>query len=570
MIAPNRSSGRLAVALSIAAAFVPRATEAQSRLIVLPFRGARAEEVRADVIEAVQGIPGVQLVPEAQLHNAASALGLRPSRLTETDRAALARQLRLDAMVAGRITRKRRRRRKEWLLTVTVYDAQGASVGSTHWRGRSFATLRAVRRNGTRRIGRLVSKAAERSRSSVASASSNTTWWRGSSPPDPASGSPPGPAPPPVEPTPEPPSEGADEALRTRGTPAFTVSLQGGLLARSLDTEVRVVRCIRDRSCDGSDPLAGDTFREPRSYESAGAGHAEVGFSFVLYPGAIEATQPLPWLGVYGGFSHSVGLRTSGPACQDAPECPATTLVDVPTSQLEMHAGARLRALPTLGERRARLEADIGWGRLQFDFETSALAQLDRSYIVPPFDYQWVEFGARAGIELIPRRLELNAEGALRLPYTPGQQARAIWGRSASVSGWNAGLSLHADLSFLASGLFAELHASWSAFASTFSGQPACFRQPCTESVYDLWEPWPERNGRTEGFDGPVSDAYRRLALRIGWQWTPAPSASPEGEEGTPPTGPVPWPPPATPANPAPWPPPAPTSTPATAWPPAR
>ncbi len=544
----------------LATGLLPSFASAQSRVAVLPFRGAHAEVTRADVIEAVQSIPGVQLVPDMQTRNAATAMGIEHlERLRERERAALASQLHLQALVTGRITRKRRRRRKEWILTVTVYDAQGASVGSSRWRGRSLGALRAVRRNGARRIGRLVSKASERSRAATTSSStSGATWWQ-------STGAQPATSTPTTF-----PSQGAPQVTETaenesgtsgRRAPAFSLALQGGLLARSLSAQVNVLQCVRERTCDPGMPLEGPTFSEARTYQSGGAGHAELGLSAAFYPGALEASQPIPWLGIYGAFSHSVGVNTSGPACQDDPACPTTSVVQVPTGQLAMRGGVRLRFLPHFEERQGRLGIDVGWGRLQFDFDTAAVARLDRAYIVPPFDYQWAEFGAFAGIELVPRWLELGAEASLRLVYTPGEQARAIWGSSSSTSAWSAGLWLRSALSVIAPGLFAELRVSWAAFSSTFSGQPACFQEPCNDGVYDLWEPWPERNGRTEGFDAPVSDVYRRIALRIGWQWAPASSSPNEPSEGTAPDAArtTPWPPSSggtSPAGGTPWPPP--------------
>ncbi len=552
-------------ALAFAGSGRAQAQERPLVVVVLPFRGARAEVVRADVVEAVQAVAGVRLLPPDQVRNAAAALGLSLRRLDEAGRARLARQLRAEALVGGRIGRKRKRRRREWVLTLTVWDAEGRKVGALHWRGRSFGRLRAVRRSASRRLGPLLEEARGRSAAARQGAATGGRAWYGAAAGSAAGGGQAGgaadaahagadlaePSEPVGDEPPEPPEQRPAAPLR-----AVEVALQAGVLSRSLSTEANVLRCVRERTCSAADPFGGPTFVERREYSSAGLGHGELGLSMAVFPGAIEASQPLPWLGLYGAFSHSVGLRTTGPACSGHPDCPRVDVVDVRSRQLQMQAGLRFRLRPDLGARRARFETDVGWGRLLFDFDLDDLSQLDRSFIVPPFDYQWVEFGLRGGIDLVPDLLELKGEGALRLVYDQGQAARDIWGRTASTSAWTVAAALRVALPFVGDGAFAELRAEWAAFSTTFSEQTSCFRGDCPGGVYDLWEPWPQdAAGRATGLPKPVPDTYRRLALRVGYAWGPGGGRDVEALEARDPERASPG--DATPGQPATWPPPA-------------
>ncbi len=306
----------------------------------------------------------------------------------------------------------------------------------------------------------------------------------------------------------------------------LSLRLTFGVQHQSMSARAAVYAVYRDGS-NAAPSTSSDLVQETHRYESSGIGHFEGGVEGVFYPGALGHGQPVPWFGIVGRYSHSLGITTLG--CASTASC---TLESVPvhTSQDEIYFGARGRFRLGHGPKALRLLADLGWGDFSFLFDTNALMRIDPSTVVPPVSYTYVGLGlgvAAPVAEISPGAfLTLKAHGAYRLGLGIGQEAKLIWGvDTGSPSGFEVGAGVQVDLPFLAKGVFASLDGQFFRFTTTYRGQTGC------EANGFCWEDWPSnpppstrhqlQPGSTldpnGGIEAPVDDTYYRLGMSIGY-----------------------------------------------------
>ncbi len=132
-----------AAALGLALAlFGAGVAEAQPRRIVIQdFAGRGATSVRADAVRSLRGVDGVTVLPRTDLTRAARRMHVHLRR--ERDYARVARALRVDAFVEGRV-----RTRGGYAAEVRVRDATGAIVTETQFFAGGRGELGRVIRGG--------------------------------------------------------------------------------------------------------------------------------------------------------------------------------------------------------------------------------------------------------------------------------------------------------------------------------------------------------------------------------------------------------------------------------------
>ncbi len=494
--------------LLLCAATVNRPAQAQApQISVGRVRGPQGARLRLLLVRNLEE-NGLSVVAQALVDEAArAATGRR--RLQDDDYPVVARELNIKAFIEGRVARVRR----NWVLRLTVRNgADGLSLGTVRWTGRTLGALRSVGRNGHRRLSELLALAsspAPPTPQPIEPPPGETPWYqRGSS----------------EEPGSELQELEADEPAPE--SPGRWTGLRLGLLTGTLRRSMSA-RAFADPTF--RTPFApGDPVPETRRYDSAGIGHFELGLRAELFPGALLHEPVVPWLGLLVQYRHSVGLSSEGPSCLPAQEpagaegrCPPLDTVPVETSQQEVTLG--LRADANLGDDRRGpwITAEAGWGRFSFDLDTRDLALLDRTFIVPPLRYDYVHLGvgARYGVHEL---VQLGARVAYRLGLGVGSDARHIWGEETSAAGgFQAGMDLVLYMPYLTDGLFATLSFEFFRFTTKFRGQTRC-RTPGPDGLcdpYELWEPWPEAGGViTGGIPDPVKDNYIRLGLTVGYE----------------------------------------------------
>ncbi|MBX3249141.1 MAG: hypothetical protein KF901_18325 [Myxococcales bacterium] len=458
---------------------------------------------------------GVIVIDDAEVRRAAMET-LGRSTVRDDDYPRVAQALDVVAFVSGRVSRARR----QWSLRVVVHNAaDGMRIGVAGWSGRTVASLRAVRRTGHARVAEHLALAQPAIPPPEVQATvpdpDAPPWYRREDDEPPPS-------------TPEAPPPGAPDPRRDRGYAGLRISVLGGTLRRSMRTEVLVDSTFRP-PFEGGGRLA-----EERQYQSAGIGHMELGFSLELFPDAFTSDPSVPWLGLVLQYRHSLLLDSQGPSCLIAQEpppsnfgdpdaargarCPDRDVVPVRTRQQELYAG--IRAEPNVGDdiRGPWLTFDAGYGLFQFVLDPRDLALLDRTTIVPPFDYRHIQLGAGIRYGLHPL-LFLGARFSYRIGLGVGQDARRIWGMDTGpASGFTVGGELRHEMPYIGKGVFAALGVEWFRFTTSFRGQSSCIVAECAE--YELWEPWPERDGVVDGgIRDPVRDEYLRLSLTLGYAY---------------------------------------------------
>ncbi|MCS6798506.1 MAG: hypothetical protein NZ898_08245 [Myxococcota bacterium] len=542
---------RARAALALAAVFVgwPGTVLAQ-RVVVEAFGGPQSARLRAGLVASLQEA-GLEIISESELRAAAREAGLvRQPRGPALG--AIAERLGIVAVVDGRV----RRVRRAWSLVVTVRSAvDGEIVGSATWTGRTVAALGAVRRNGYARleehlravspdstrpsrgthVARGTGGATGRAPGTTTSSLQQETARRTSAA---ATGAGAGTQ----QPTDRPwyavgqddwyrrddefdetaEDDGAEETETDR-LEFLRIALGAGSVHRNMQAIALVRNGYSDATRRDSDLPAEEILQEPRGYRSAAIGHLEAGVRLELYPGAVGDDQPAPWFGAIAEYRRSLFLSSTGCRARLSPEDPCTPedVIRIPTNQSELFLGGRLR-YRTRGARPTELFADVGWGNFTFDLEARALAELERSAVIPPLDYSYVHLGAGVRHTVVPRYLQLGAHAAYRLGLGIGLLAKQVWGvLSSMTSAYELGIEASSEASYLTEGAFLGLSVQYFVFTTTYRGQTACFdtTMSCNEAT-DPWEPWPHAPGMENEVEGgiraPVDDAYVRVAIAVG------------------------------------------------------
>jgi hypothetical protein len=299
---------------------------------------------------------------------------------------------------------------------------------------------------------------------------------------------------------------------------ALSVAVGVGTLHRSMATTVGVSCEVRGASAPPGCSPGVAAAPEERSYYSGGLGGGEVGFHVDMYPGAFSEDQDLPQLGLRLSYYHSLFLATNSLDSVGQP-------ISVDTSQSELYVGARARI--RLGESRdeGHIFFDLGYGQTNFTFDIDDLASLNRSFILPPMEYGYVNLGVAADYSVVPVYLNLAGHFAYRMGLGVGDDARAIWGVDSGLgSSFNFGVSMTSEAPYVAEGAFLRLGLEYSLFRSSWGGNTRCRELPpsggCEPGA--LWEPWPydgEVNNIVPGggIEDTVNDGYFRLHLAFGY-----------------------------------------------------
>ncbi len=528
--------------------------------MVQPFAGPESSGLRQALIRNLEASGRYQVVPSKTLKKAQAMYKIKRLRRAE-DYQSMGYALRSPAFIQGRV----RRARRQWTLVVTVRDAMTGDVaGRSTWSGRTLANLRAVGRNGAKRLEPKLAAtqipnqpAAQRAEAKpkpkpkpprqkpapvkraevkpkprpkpqpVAIRPPDVPPESGPAPADPANGEPGDPNAPwyakpgDEEDAPsETPAAGADKAV-DRYTGLLLSAGVGGQY-RDASAQVGVYERFRNPSLD---PTSTNIINEERLYQSSGLGHPEVNINLELYPGALLDKQVFPWLGLVGSFSHSLSVGLQAPPCSQG-GCP-TANVDLSVSQLEVYVGARGRYRFGDKARSALIFADVGWGMFSFDIDTNDLAQVARSDIFPPMEYNYVYLGAGIQYGLIPTYLTAKVFGGGRLGLVAGSDMREVWGTETPPSnGFSVGLELRSEAPYLFDGAFFALAVQYFQFSTKFRGQTACRTGNCGDSqtnTPELWEPWPFEPGNEDvlspggGVLETLKDSYVRFGVSFGY-----------------------------------------------------
>lgn len=512
----RRALARLVLATlsltTVLAIAVPEGAIAQGggerRVVVERFRGPRASRLRAMLITNLEDA-GWTVIPEDEVRAAERSVGVR-GRPSDDDYVQMARELRAVAFLSGSVSRARR----SWRLVVRVRNgADGQSLGSEGWGGRTTSAMDAIARNGASRLEDELAQAsapgAARTVAVATTAPGEEPWYQRREVDD------------------EVP--GAEEEEETPAAPrsgrydSFRLSLSGGSVWRSMQT-VASVYAIR-RGEPAPDP-ATTLYDEGRGYTSSGIGHAELGVEAELYPGAL-GDQVFPWLGLLVSFRHSVFLTSYG-CRRSAAECAGDGRVQIGTDQLDVQAG--LRGRYRFGEARGdfQIMIEILWGMSTFTLDTSALQEIDYDSIIPPMEYQYLGLGGGFEFAAVPDALVLAAHVDYRPGLSIGAKSREVWGiDTGPASGFLIGAEIRHEATWLAEGAFAALRLEYFQFVTDFRGQVGCATPggcpdlPPDQQYMDdnLWEPWPvDGSGDVVGGIGSgVADHYVRWGLYLGY-----------------------------------------------------
>jgi hypothetical protein len=407
---------------------------------------------------------------------------------SEADYAAVAQQLDVAAFVDGRVLRRGR----TWTLTVRVRNgADGRILGSATWSGATMNALGMIRRNGHARLVEHLD-AASSPVPPPPPEPVETPWYQRAAP----------------EPEPPPQEEEVDDAPEgdDRYT-AFRIGVGGGTLRRSMVTEIVPLYGVGASATEGA--------AEPRSYQSAGLGHGELAVDGEFYPGAF-GKQPFPYLGVVFGYRTSLGLRSTGCAARDASgvDCPEDVVVN--STQRELYLGVRGRYAFGGPARGGELSFDLGYDYFGFSLDLAALERLDPTAIIPPVGYSSLHLGAAFAVPIVPTYFVIGARLAYRFGLGVSAEQKQVWGtQTTSAPGFSLALELKSGMPYLLRGLYVAALVQYFAFSTTYAGDTACTREPCTAwSPTTAGAPWqPIR------VPGPVSDAYLRLGLSLGYEF---------------------------------------------------
>jgi len=523
-------AAKLVAALVLGCVLWPSAVDAQARVVVQRFGGPQGARLRAALINDLEE-NGIEVVDNREVQRVArEAVGR--SNLRSDDFPTVAAQLGVSAFLSGRV----RRRGRRFTLTVSVRNAaDGSRLGSASWGGRNVGSLRAIGRNGYARLEQYLNVAQvpagggyaqqqqpqqqQQQQTFQAGGTGGTPWY--------AAGQ---------EPEETPPDDEEDEDEEDEeddGEVApydkLHLALYVGALRRSMSTTVFVSEHLRTPggSTDNVVP-------ELREYQSAGLGHAEIGFTADLFPGALADDPVAPWLGLALSFRNSLLLQSNGFACTNASE-PAggracsdvLQVVPIRTTQREIYVGAKVDyRFDSSSRQSAYLGVDLGYGLFSFRLAPEDLALIERNQIIPPMDYSYIHIGGAFRYQADEEGLfAIGLRAAYRLGLDVGTDAKRIWGATtSSMSGLMVGVDLRHEMTYLTEGVFAQLSLDWFRFTTTFTGQPTCRVPPTDGGVcpeLDLWEPWPSDDGTTvrpgTGVPDPVNDSYLRLGVSIGY-----------------------------------------------------
>lgn len=492
-------------AIALPAAAQPRrgtsqATDTSStRIVVAPFRGARAASARRLLISNLAE-SGYTVVPDSEVASTARRLGIssRPSR---GDYLSIAAELHASVVIEGRVSRARR----SWNLRVEVLNgADGASLGSASWGGRAARAVDGVGRNGAERLGAFIGRG--QPVVTTAASSGEPQWYQEGYHDD---------AETPLDDE-RPGQEGAEAPSRQGRYDVGRIMASGGTMWRSFSTIVDAYGGHHG----ATDPLS--IVHQERSYTSPGIGHFELGIEGEFYPGALD-DQPFPYLGIVAAFRHSLGIVSIAEA-----EDPALGDVTLGTDQMDVRAGLRGRYRFGSNPGDFMLFADLGFALSTFTFDLEALSQVRLASVIPPMEYYSIEVGLGFDVGLVPDALSLSAYGRARIGVALGVQARNVWGIDTKpANGVLVGLELRHDAVWITRGLFAALRFEYFQYITQFSGQAGCYG-PCSEGTQPYldrspWEVWPSRDPNapnedvTGGARDPVSDHNVRWGLYLGY-----------------------------------------------------
>jgi hypothetical protein len=461
---------------------------AAKRVLVERFAGPQAARVRGGLLADLADHPDtITLVADSELRPAAQAVGL-PRVRTEADYAAVAQQLDVAAFVDGRV----QRRGRAWTLTVRVRNgADGRILGSATWSGATMNALGMIRRNGHARLAEHLD-AASSPVPPPPPEPVETPWYQRAAP---------DPEPPPQEEEDDDAPEGDDRYT------AFRIGVGGGSLRRSMVTEIVPLFGVGGSATEGA--------AEPRSYQSAGLGHGELAVDVEFHPGAF-GKQPFPYLGVVFGYRASLGLRSTGCAARDASgvDCPEDVVVN--STQRELYLGLRGRCAFGGPARGGELSVDLGYDYFGFSLDLAALERLDPTAIIPPVGYSSLHLGAGFAYPIVPTYFVVGARLAYRFGLGVSAEQKQVWGtQTTSAPGFSLALELKSGMPYLLRGLYIAALVQYFAFSTTYEGDTACTREPCTAwSPTTAGAPWqPIR------VPDPVSDTYLRLGLSLGYEF---------------------------------------------------
>jgi len=471
--------------------------DAQQRVIVEAFSGPRGATLRNSFVQDLRQ-NGIEVIENSEVSAAASQLGIRARRLNETSCAQVAEEVNAAACISGRVNRARRR----WSVAVRIRNgADGASLGSRSWGGRTAAALGAIGRSGYSRISQFLAQAQA---PATPASEGETEWYAEPAVPEPLF-------------DPELEEEEDDGPLEGReAMDRFVVRLGVGTLRRSLITTAGA--CARGTGCTAEN---GTVVPEDRRYVSAGLGSGELGVAITLFPGLLSDDRPVPWLGLHASYHYGLFVNTEGFAANGS-------MLTVDTTQSELYVGAKgfFRLGDTLDE--THLSVDLGYGMFGFEFDLDQLAMLNPAYIIPSISYSYIHIGLGARYGVVPQYFILEGRAAFRLGLGLGDDARAIWGvNSYMAPSFSFGAEIISEAPYLGEGFFFSLAVDYHILRSQWRGNTECRMAGCGPG--DLWESWPytvemgggdnQRNNLRPGagITDTVSDGYLRLHLSLGY-----------------------------------------------------
>ncbi len=552
------------------------------KVVVQSFVGPRAAGLRSALVNNLETAGGIVVVPQDEVVQTAGSLNIHRRVLKENEYTIVARPLGVSAFLSGRVTRSRR----GWALLVTVRNAATGSVlGSSTWSGQTFTGLNAVRTTAFRRLNGYLDAAqppaaqppaalapAEPSTSGEGTTAGSEATGQaspGTGPSGADQGTSPGETPAPstgqaaaqdstqgdgkeawyqqgeveapdeqgiaidpegvegeatydyVEYDPEAEYlEGAYEEviIEVDRHPWAHVRFTGGAVRRSLNATALVFN-------NGRDPSGTNLLTEERQYKSAGLGHMEIGLEAEIYPWSAGKQQKMNWFGLVAGFRQSLFLSSETCRRRDSLSAPCTTddVLTVPTNQMEVFGGARLRFRLGYKETDPKLKFDLGYGMFAFTFDRQTLLDVDPQRIVPPLRYSYLNFGTSLQFQVVPTYLDIIVGGAYRQGLSVGTDALQIWGTETSgFTGFDFNIELRSDAPYLGDGVYYGLRVDVFQFRTLFKGQAVCLVPGGACTGTDPWEPWPydgEVTNVTGGFQTAVPDNYLRTSLVLGYRF---------------------------------------------------
>ena len=389
---------KLALLLSVPMLLVGSSAHADDRrIVVMPFTGPSHAKVRTVVVRELLAAPGIEVVESATAVRQLKRNGWKLTRAG--DRAALADELELGAIMTGRVTKSR-----GYEANVTLYDGDGEQLGTIKWRAKTLkALLRRMPPKAKTQLLRTVKQVPVPSpargfdapvREPVAAIAS------------------------------EPPredSEEQEEPLRTMASSDDQEATPG------LRAKVEPIAAPRPA---GSRPLfkanVGPSLLSRSFSYSDVLPAGERSFNYDL-PGAPLMTvaaevHPLPWLGVRGTFTTVVGLSTS------------------------THDGRRYDGSAVSWTLGAQAHAQLGslevGGRVQGGQQSFSLGIVkNREADGPDVAYTFLEPAVTARYQILPR-LELAASAGFRFITHGGELTSSVYLSRVNIGGVNADAAL--------------------------------------------------------------------------------------------------------------------------------